>query len=110
MGRHGNDSVPNFNIDGIETDNPKHIAQTFNRYFVLYPGTIQNSVPDANCDFSNVIPLNPNTMLLYDSTEFEVDAIIRKIDKNGSIHDVTMTFNITVASRLSLIFSDFFNF
>ena len=110
IGRHGNVSVQNFNIDGIETDDPKHIAQAFNRYFVLYPETIQNNIPDANCDFSVVIPLNPNTMFLYDSTEFEVDAIIRKIDKNGSIHDITMTFIITDASRLSIILSDFFNF
>ena len=38
----------NFNIDGIETDDPKHIAQAFNRYFVLYPETIQNNISDAN--------------------------------------------------------------
>ena len=71
MGSHGNDSVQNFNIDWIETVDHKHIAQAFKRYFVLYPETIQNYIPDASCDFSNVIPFNPNTMFLYESTEFD---------------------------------------
>ena len=55
----------------VETDDPKHIAQAFNRYFLLYPETIQNNIPDANCDFLNVLPLNPNTMFFYDSKSFK---------------------------------------
>ena len=78
MGRHDNDSVQHFNMDGIETDDPKHITQAFNRYFVLYPKTVQDNIPDAICDFPNAVLLNPSTMFLYDSTEFEVDAMIRK--------------------------------
>ena len=62
------------------------------------------------CEFSNVIPLNPNTKFLYDSTEFEVDAMISKSDKNDSTPNITMTFIKTAASRSSLNLSDFLTF
>ena len=89
MGRNTTSFHQSFVVDGRETDDPERIAQMFNNYFISYPKTVQEGIPNSNYDFSDLIPRNPNTMFLFESTKEEVMSVIKRIDKNGNLHDIS---------------------
>ena len=53
---------------------------------------------------------NPNTMYLFNATDDDVITVINKIDKNGSLWDVSMSFIRLASEYIAPIISGFFNF
>ena len=110
LGRTKQSTDQTFIINEQETNDPTVIAQSFNDYFISYPKDIQEQICGSSLDFSNLIPRNPNTMYLFNSTDDEVIAVINKIDKNGSLRDVSMVFIRLTSEYIAPIICDFFNF
>ena len=48
-------------------------------------------------------------MFLFESTKEEVMSVIKIIDKNGNLHDISMSFIRMASDYLSSILSDLFN-
>ena len=66
-------------------------------------------MPNSNYDFSDIIARNQNAMFLFESTKEKVLSVIKRIEKNENLHDISMSFIRITSVYLSSILSDLFN-
>lgn len=84
----------NFKINETNVTNPDIICHEFSRHFLEHPRNIHNSVASCSSNYMHNIPMNPVSMFLHHSTKEEVSLFIKRLRKNGGIHDISRRFLI----------------
>ena len=123
----GNDSKKNWNLlnkligkskggfpDSFTINNqtvtcPSKISNSFNKYFVDHPRNINSQIPDSSTNFTQLIPINPNSMVMYPITTNEVNEAIKMMRKEGQISDISRKFikmlKFFITQQLSILFN-----
>ena len=109
LGKRKSQIADHFIINNEPIYDPKSIADAFNNYFVSHPMELHNSIPDSTQDYSNLIPINLNSMALRYTTDQEVFELIKNIKKEGGKFDLTVRFLKICNAYVSPLFRQLFN-
>ena len=71
---------------------PKQISAAFCQHFVDYPKAIQDSIPAAVNDYTNLIQRQEESLSFQQCTEDEIRLIIMKLKKEGELKDIPRKF------------------
>jgi hypothetical protein len=94
---------------GIFSRAKKVIATSFNKFFTTIALLTQLRLGPPVENYENNIPLNPNTIILYESTSQEVFKIIKSLKNSNSLNDIPVKILKKVGYDLSPFISHLFN-
>ena len=98
-----------FLIGNVEVSDPKIVSEAFREHFTALPIEVQNRVGTPVNDFSNLIPINNQTMGFFYSTCYEIERTIDSLKKDGGLEDLSRRFLKLTRDHLSPLLSNLFN-
>ena len=97
-------------IDGVLTDDPATLANSFNNHFVTVAPLLASKIPSTTTDPTYYVNSNPNTFVYFPCTDEEVAKVIRKLkNKKGRPGEVPVSILKNIADIVSPILSLLFN-
>ena len=109
LGRNKSNYPTSFKIDNIEVTDDIEIANSFNKYFTEIPYAVQNSLPDTQSNYLNLVDRNENTFFFQPTCSNEVLSIIKKLKNGDNIRDIPVKLLKVAGNQISIIIADLFN-
>ena len=98
------------NIDGILTEDPPTLANTFNDHFVSVAPLLASKIPSVNTDPTYYVNRNPNSFMYFPCTHDEIEKIIRGLkNKKGSLGEIPVSMLKKITDLVCPILSKLFN-
>ena len=109
LGKRRKNISDRFLVNGTACTDPQIIANEFNKYFINHPLNIQQNIPSATIDFSNLVSNCQTTANFEPCSVEEVSLTINLLKKSGGIYDISGRFLKLCRLNVSALLCNFFN-
>ena len=97
-------------IDGVLTDDPATLANSFNDHFVSVAPILASKIPEVDTDPTYFVNRNSNSFIYFPCTGDEIEIIIRSLNnKKGSLGEIPVSMLKKISDLVSPILCVLFN-